>query len=149
VSLEEQSYTTEVAASPADCYAVITDFSSYPRWSSAVSVAEVRQHHPDGAAKQVQMELDIKIRRIRYVLEYHHEPPTRLTWSLVEGDVKAVQGSYVFEEAGQDRTQITCTQAVDIGFWVPGFLKSKFERQALKDSVEEFKHEVEARQIRG
>jgi len=149
VASQEQSYTTEVAASPADCYAVITDFPAYPRWSSAVCLAEVRQHHPDGTAKQVQMELDIKIRRIRYVLEYQHEPPTRLTWSLVEGDVKGIEGSYVFEEISTDRTQVTCTQAVDVGFWVPGFLRSIFERQALKDSVEEFKREIEARTGRG
>jgi len=148
MGLQEQSYTTEIAASPADCYAVITDFPAYPRWSSAVSAAQVREHHPDGTAKQVQMELDIKIRRIRYVLEYCHEPPARLSWSLVEGDVKAVEGSYVFEEAGPSSTRVTCTQAVDIGFWVPGFLKSIFERQALRDSVEEFKREVEARQSR-
>jgi len=147
--MEQQSYTTEVAASPATCYEVITDFPAYPRWSAAVCRAEVRAQYEDGAAKQVEMELDIKIRRIRYVLEYQHQPPTRLTWSLVEGDVKGIEGSYVFEEIGQDRARVTCTQAVDIGFWVPGFLRSIFERQALKDSVEEFKREIEARTGRG
>jgi hypothetical protein len=80
------------------------------------------------------------------VLEYRHDPPARLTWSLVEGDIKGVEGSYLFEEVGPGRTQMTCTQAVDIGFWVPGFLKSLFESQALKESVEELKREVEARQ---
>jgi hypothetical protein len=44
---------------------------------------------------------------------------------------------------------MTCTQGVDIGFWVPGFLKSLFESQALKDSVDELKREVEARQQAG
>ena len=147
--MQEQSYTTTVAATPAECFAVITDFNSYSRWSSAICGATVRAHHPDGTPKQVEMQLDMKIRTIRYVLEYRHEAPTRLTWSLVEGDIKAVQGSYLFEEVGSGRTEMTCTQGIEIGFWVPGFLKSLFESQALKDSVEELKREVEARQQAG
>jgi ribosome-associated toxin RatA of RatAB toxin-antitoxin module len=146
---QRQSYSTTVAASAADCFAVITDFAAYPHWSSPIRATDVRQRYPDGLAKQVEMELDMKIRRIRYVLEYQYEPPARLTWVLVEGDLKAVEGSYVFEEAGQGRTEVTCTQAVDIGFWVPGFLLGLFERQALRDTVEEFKQEVEARQRLG
>lgn len=144
--MQEQTYTTTAAATPADCYAVITDFASYPRWSSAIRRATVREQHPDGSPKQVEMQLDMKVRTIRYVLEYRHDPPARLTWSLVEGDIKGVEGSYLFEEVGPGRTQMTCAQAVDIGFWVPGFLKSLFESQALKESVEELKREVEARQ---
>ena len=72
-------------------------------------------------------------------------PPRRLQWSLVEGDVKAVVGSYLFEDAGAGRTRITCTQAVDVGFWIPGFLRRVFEQHALKESVEELKTAVEAR----
>jgi ribosome-associated toxin RatA of RatAB toxin-antitoxin module len=143
--MEEQSYTTEAAATPADCYAVITDFAAYPDWSGAICSAEVRERYPDGSAKQVQMELDMKIRRVHYVLEYQHEPPGRLQWFMVEGDVKAIEGSYLFEDAGTGHTRITCTQAVDVGFWIPGFLRRIFEQQALKDSVEELKTEVEAR----
>jgi ribosome-associated toxin RatA of RatAB toxin-antitoxin module len=147
--MQQQSYTTTVAASPQACFTVITDFDSYTRWSSAIRAATVRERHPDGMPKQVEMQLDMKIRTIRYVLEYQHEPPTRLTWSLVDGDIKAVEGSYLFEEVAPGRTQMTCTQGVDIGFWVPGFLKSLFESQALKDSVDELKREVEARQQAG
>ena len=142
---QDQTYTTTVAATPEECFRVITDFASYPRWSAAVCAANVMAHHPDGSVKQVEMQLDIKIRRIRYVLEYRHEPPARLQWSLVEGDIKAVEGRYVFERSGPHETQVTCTQVIDIGFWIPGFLRRMFEQQALRDSVEEFKREAEAR----
>lgn len=149
MALEGQTYTTTVAASPSDCFAVITNFAAYPEWSSAVRAATVRDHHSDGLAKQVEMELDIKIRRIRYTLEYRYEPPTRLMWHLVGGDLKGVEGSYVFEEVSSGCTQVTCTQAVDVGFWIPGFLRSVFEQQALRDSVEEFKRAVEAQGTAG
>ena len=65
-------------------------------------------------------------------------------WHLVEGDVKAVQGSYRFEPAGA-RTKATCTQEVDVGFWIPGPIRRTFERKALQDSVEEFRRAVETR----
>lgn len=144
MALQGQTYTTTVAASPSDCFAVITNFPAYPNWSSAVRSTTVRAAHPDGIAKQVEMELDIKVRRIRYTLEYCYDPPTRLEWHLVAGDIKGVEGAYVFEEISPGCTQVTCTQAVDVGFWIPGFLRSVFEQQALRDSVEEFKRAVEA-----
>jgi ribosome-associated toxin RatA of RatAB toxin-antitoxin module len=145
MALEQQSYTTTVAASPEECFSVVTDFAAYPSWSSAVRTAAVAERYPDGLAKRVAMELDIKIRRIHYVLEYQYERPGRLTWRLVDGDLRAVEGSYTFAGRGDGRTEVTCTQGVDIGFWIPGFLRSTFERQALKDSVQEFAQEVARR----
>ena len=58
--------------------------------------------------------------------------------------MKDVEGSYEFAEAGS-RTKATCTQAIDIGFWVPGPIRRPFEQKALRDSVEEFKVAVESR----
>src|SRR5439155_565902 len=65
-------------------------------------------------------------------------------WRMVDGDVKDVQGSYTFTPA-DGPTKATCTQAIDIGFWIPGFLRSTFEKKALQDSVEEFRRAVESR----
>ncbi|TMA46925.1 MAG: hypothetical protein E6J83_05580, partial [Deltaproteobacteria bacterium] len=81
---------------------------------------------------------------VRYVLEYSYDPPHGARWRMVEGDVRDVQGSYTFTPAG-GRTKATCTQAIDIGFWIPGFLRSTFEKKALQDSVEEFRKAVESR----
>ena len=145
MGMEQQSASATVAASPEDCFAVITDFDTYPQWSAAVCKTEVRDRYPDGLARQVEMQLDIKLRKIRYVLEYRYERPLRLTWTLIEGDLKAVTGAYAFELLKPGNTRMTCTQAIDIGFWIPGFLRAVFERQALKDSVEELKTEVEKR----
>src|SRR5438046_10050508 len=82
---------------------------------------------------------------VRYTLDYEYEPPRGGRWHLVESpDVKDVHGSYVFEPAGK-RTRATCTQTIEIGFWVPGFLRAPLEQKALRDSGEEFKKAVEAR----
>lgn len=140
-----QSCSATIAASPEVCFAVITDFASYPRWASAVRQAQVLDSDETGLPRRVAFELDAVVKTLRYVLSYEYEAPREVRWRLVEGDVKAVEGSYRFEPTGEGTTRATCTQAVELGFWVPGPLKRAFERKALADSVAEFKREAEAR----
>jgi hypothetical protein len=144
VSDFSQSYSTRIAAPMAECFAVLTDFAAYPQWSGPVRECRVLDRHPDGLARRVAFALDFTLKTVRYVLEYAYDAPRGARWHLVEGDLKAVEGSYRFVETG-DHTEATCSQAVDIGFWVPGPLRRPFEQKALRDSVEEFKRAVEAR----
>ena len=143
-----QSYSTTIAAPLADCFAVLTAFEDYPRWSSPISSCRVLERYPDGLPKHVEFQLDMTVKTIRYVLDYVYDKPHGATWSLVEGDVKDVSGEYRFEEDG-DHTTATCSQAIDLGFWLPGFVRSGLEKKALHDSVEEFRQAVEARRRDG
>jgi uncharacterized membrane protein len=144
VSEVRQSYSTAVAGSVDACFAVLTDFETYPQWSSVIKKCRVLERHPDGLAKRVEFVLDMTIKTIRYVLEYEYEPPHGASWTLIEGDVKSVEGTYRFDDTPAGVTA-SCSQAVDIGFWVPGFIRSLAEAKALRDSVEEFKRAVETR----
>lgn len=139
-----QSYSAVVDGSIEDCFAVLTDFAAYPQWSGPVKECRVLDRHPDGLPRRVAFTLDMKLKTIAYVLEYTYEPPNRARWQLVEGDIKDVRGSYEFAAAGP-RTKATCSQTVDIGFWIPGPIRRPFEQKALRDSVEEFKQAVETR----
>lgn len=139
-----QSFTTEIDAAPEDCFATILDFGAYPSWSSVITRTSILEYDADGIARVVEFELDMTIKTIRYVLEYTASPPGRLDWKLVEGDVAGVEGCYRFEPAG-GKTRTTCEQFVDLGFWVPGPIRRIAEQKALKDSVLEFKAEVERR----
>jgi hypothetical protein len=145
VSEYSQTYSTAVAGSIDDCFAVLIDFPDYVRWSSPITTCRVLEHHPDGLPKQVEFGLDMTIKTLRYVLEYEYDRPNGATWRLVEGDVKDVEGSYRFVSAGDGTTTATCTQSIDLGFWLPGFIRSTFEKKALHDSVEEFRRAVEQR----
>src|SRR5258706_8191714 len=75
-----QSYSTTVAGTIESCFAVLTDFESYPQWSSPIKKCRVLDRHPDGLAKRVEFTLDMTIKTIRYVLEYQWEPPVGATW---------------------------------------------------------------------
>ena len=137
-----QTYSTDVAASVDDCFAVLTDFESYPKWSGPVKECRALDRHADGLPRRVAFAVDM-IKTMRYVLEYTWERPHGGSWRLIEGDLKSVEGSYRFEPSGKT-TKATCTQAVDIGFWVPGPIRRTLEGKALRDSVEEFKKAAEA-----
>jgi hypothetical protein len=143
VSEFSQSYSADVAGSVEDCFAVLTDFDAYPDWSGPVQECRVLDRHPDGLPRRVLFAVSM-VKTMRYTLEYTWDKPHGGRWHLVEGDIKDVQGSYRFEPAGT-RTKATCSQSVDIGFWVPGPIRRPLEQKALRDSVEEFKKAVESR----
>lgn len=139
----EQKFSTEFDVSVQQCFATVTDFEQYPRWFSPIESTEVLERYPNGLAKRVALRIDIKIKSIGYVLEYKYKKPTQLTWTAVAGDLESIVGSYVFEKLGPQRTRVTCRQAVSFGFWVPGPIRAVMERQALKQSVLEFKAAAE------
>ena len=144
VSDYRESYSTHVGAGVETCFAVLTDFAAYPDWSSPVRECTVLTRHPDGLPHHVAFVLDTPIKTIRYTLAYTWDPPHGGQWELVSGDVAGVEGSYEFVPSRTGCTA-TCAQAIDLGFWVPGFLRSVFEKKALKDSVEEFRAAAENR----
>jgi hypothetical protein len=143
MSEAQQSHSAEVEASIERCNEILLDFERYPEWSGPITEAHVLERDADGRGTRVAFALDMKIRTVRYTLGYRFELPERATWSLVEGDVTSVEGEYRFESLGKDRTRATCSQSVDVGFWIPGPLRRVFEKQALRDSVEDFKRAAE------
>ena len=143
----QQSFTTTIEAPVALCFEAIADFEAYPTWSGPVSKIAVLDRHPDGHARRVEFEVDMKLRTMRYVLEYTWHPPNRLTWKMVEGDLADIEGSYVFEADGAKRTTATCSQAISLGFWVPSLILKPIEQTALKQSVLDFKVEAERRAV--
>lgn len=150
MSEASQSQSVDVEASVSVCVSVLLDFPHYPTWSGPIQSCRVLEVDAAGRGRIVEFVLDMKIRSVRYVLEYAYDlhpgdQPASATWSLVEGDVAAVDGSYRFEPLGKKRSRATCSQSVDVGFWIPGPLRRIFERQALRDSVLEFKAEAERR----
>ncbi len=140
-----QQFSTTVDADVQTCFETLVDFERYPEWSSPITEARVLERYPDGLAKQVEFKINIKIKTIRYVLEYSYQPPRLLEWKSTGGDVKEIRGRYVLEPKGEDETEATCMQSVSLGFWLPGFLRSTFEQQALRQSVLEFKAGAEKR----
>jgi uncharacterized membrane protein len=145
MAAETHEFSTEIEASPLDCFKAIVDFERYPQWSSAIEDVAVLERDADGIGRIVEFRINMRFKVIRYVLSYAYRKPTELTWRSVDGDVESIEGSYGFEKREGNRTYTTCRQAVSLGFWVPGPLRKLAERTALRQSVLEFKQEVERR----
>jgi len=139
-----QEFTTEVNAPVDLCFSTITSFESYPEWFSSIEHSRVIDRYRDGLGKVVEYRIDMKLKSIRYVLEYEYEKPTQLVWHSVDGDIEAIEGRYLFERVSAKISRASCRQAVSMGFWVPGPIRKIMERQALQQSVLEFKAAAEA-----
>ena len=106
-------------------YEVVVDYERYPEFVPGIRKCRVRN---GGAEKQVEYELDLGIRRIKYVLRHDEQRPRRVSWSLVSGDMlKLSNGSWdLAEEQGKTRA----TYSVEIQIARPPLVP-----QALVDRV--------------
>lgn len=137
----ESAHAEVIAGSPAACLEALLDFPSYPEWQSAVKSAEVLE---DGPAPVVEFHIDAKLKTVRYVLRYHPEPPSRLWWEYVEGDVRSVAGDYELEDLGDGTTRATYRLDIDPGRFVPGPVRKLLTEGVMRASVRELKQRVEA-----
>lgn len=130
-----------IAGTPGACFEAVTDFGSYPEWQSAVKDCHVLEHSAETVV--VEFEVDAKVRRVRYVLRYHLEPPRRLWWEYLEGDLRSIDGDYEFEDLGDGTTRATYRVGLDPGRFVPGPVRRLLTGQVMRVSVAELRDRVE------
>lgn len=137
---------TEVIRAPIDlCFDTLVDFAHYPEWFRVIRTATVEEADPAAQRWRVRYELDAILKTITYTLAYEGQRPGLLLWRMTTGDLAAIEGRYDLVELEPGLTEATCTQALDIGMWVPGMVRSVFERSAIQDSVRELKKAAEDR----
>ncbi|HVL64548.1 MAG TPA: SRPBCC family protein [Actinomycetota bacterium] len=141
---EKVKDSIDIEASAEEIFEVATDFSAYPDWNANIKQVEIKETDDDGRATQVWYEVDAKIKVLRYTLEYDYsDAPEGFSWTLVEGDVKTLEGSYAFDEF-EDVTDVTYELKIDPGFKVPGMLRRQAEKMIVRTALEDLKKRVEA-----
>jgi uncharacterized membrane protein len=107
---------TVVIDAPIDrVYAVAADVAASPRWQPQFKDAEVLERDADGNQTLVHLVTDGKVRDLHSDVQFHFDPPAGLRWRQVNGDLKAVEGSWAFEDLGDERTRATYALSVDLG----------------------------------
>jgi len=92
-------------------YDIVVDYERYPEFVPGIRRCRVR----DGKAeKLVEYELDLGIRRIKYVLRHEEQRPRRVAWSLVSGDMMKVSNGSWELSAVEDRTQAIYSVEIQI-----------------------------------
>ncbi len=82
---------------------VIADYGRYPEFVPGCHACRVVRQA--GGEKHVEYEIDLGVKKVRYVLRHVEEPPARMTWSLVSGDLMKVSNGAWELSAEDGRTR--------------------------------------------
>jgi len=134
-----------VGASPRLCFDALLEYETFPDWQSAVKWVEVVTRDQHGRGREVHFEVDAKLKTVRYELEYSYEPPHRIAWCYLGGDIRDVDGEFIFEDQGDGTTLATYSLALDPGVWLPDRVARMINQQVMRRSVQELRERVEGR----
>lgn len=147
--MPEQATERTVINAPLErCYDVAADIERYPEWAADVKEAEVLERDAEGRPVTVAFRTAAMGRSTSYTLAYDHsEAPSRLSWTLEEGDVtRVLDGSYEFTALDDDptSTEVAYTLEVELVVPLPGFVKRRAETKILRTALPELKARVES-----
>jgi carbon monoxide dehydrogenase subunit G len=109
------SASTEIEAPLATVWAAVEDVLDAPSWQGGLDESTALEHDPQGRPTLVETVSDIKVRRVKTVVRFSYEEPTRLSWTQEKGDMKSVQGAWELEDLGENRTRATFVLDADPG----------------------------------
>ncbi|MER3395230.1 MAG: hypothetical protein C4319_00360 [Acidimicrobiia bacterium] len=162
----EESKTLEIDAPVEVVYEVITDFERYPEWARSLRKVVVHDGLRSGAEAcadsvapsgesyhpaEVEFFGGAMGFHARYRLRYKFDPPTKLEWDLVDGEVKglflkfsisSLNGSYVFEPTQDGRALATYTLRVAFPVAL-GPLRKKAEEIVMETGLKDLKYRAE------
>lgn len=134
----------EVKGSVEDCYAVATDFAAYPDWEKNTRKAEVTESDDQGRATRVWFEFETPVKMVTYTLAYDHsEAPKALSFDMIDGDLKEMNGRWTFEGQGET-TRVVYEMSVRPDFPIPALIKRALEKKMSRSCVKTVKTRVEA-----
>lgn len=138
--------STEIEAPIERVWAVVEDVPIAPAWQRGLVAVTVLEHDAERRPALVELESDLRIRRMKTLVRYSYEPPVRLIWTQVKGDLRSVEGSWLLEDLGGGRTAATYTIEGDPGGMLGMLLRGPVEvavRVALSARPGELKAHVE------
>lgn len=121
---------------------VVTDIDAYPEWMSAFKKAVILERDSENRPAKAEFEVDAMIKTIHYVLAYTYSAD-RISWSMVEGDVKEIKGSYTLDPQ-EGTTEVTYAYEIDAGFPVPGFLRKQGVKMMVSGALNDLKKRAES-----
>ena len=127
---------------------LVVDYERYPEFVPGIRACRVRSV---AGEKHVEYELELGVKRIRYVLRMVEERPSRVAWSLVSGDMmKVSNGAWVLaEEGGRTRAEYAIEIQISRPPLVPQAIvdrvSDELTRIQLPRTLEAFKARAERR----
>src|SRR5882672_1795854 len=155
---ERTKSSIDIAAPPAAVLKVITDFEAYPEWAGEVKEAKVLSRFDtedvqkvaaadpaEPLARQVWYRMDAGAVRDEHTLQYEYPSPHEVRWSLVSSTMmRALDGSYLVEDAGDGTSHVTYQLAVEVRMPMIGLIKRKAEKLIIERALAGLRARVEA-----
>ena len=111
----EGSSSVEIHAPIERCWEVVEDVPSAPDWQGGLVEMVVLERDDQGRALECEALSDAKLRKVRTRVRFTYEPPTRLSWTMLEGDLDSMEGYWLLEDLSGAMTRATYGVAVDPG----------------------------------
>jgi ribosome-associated toxin RatA of RatAB toxin-antitoxin module len=115
VSLVSGESSGEVEASIESCWSVVEDLSRAPEWQQGLRSVTVVERDADGRPLVCDTVIDAKFRDVSCRVRCSFEPPRRMTFERISGEIPALRGSWELEPLGPERTRAVYALAVDPG----------------------------------
>ena len=109
------SRSIEIAAPLERCFAIAADLDHVPEWHGTMTDVEVLERNGDGLATLVESEIHVTVARVRVRLRFGYDEPIGLHWTCEGGDLRALDGSWRFEDRGDGRTLATYSLQIGVG----------------------------------
>jgi ribosome-associated toxin RatA of RatAB toxin-antitoxin module len=139
-----ECHSTDIAASPAQCYAALIDFEHLSEWQGAVREARVLERDGEGRGSVVEYEIDARIKRVRYTLRQVHDEPHRLGCEYLGGDFRDFSGEWRFRARdGGAATHVELDLRLDPGRFVPGPVRAAISDAVMRRALRDLKTHLE------
>jgi len=109
------SASAEIDAPIDAVWAIVEDVGGWPAWQDKLGKLDVLERDPGGRASVCRMELDAGITTIKLTLDCSYDPPARMSFERVSGDLKALAGAWRLDDLGEGRTRATYELEVNPG----------------------------------
>ncbi|MGB0120726.1 MAG: SRPBCC family protein [Solirubrobacterales bacterium] len=140
--------TVEIDAPKARCYEIISDLESSPDWQEAMISAKVLKTDSEGRAALVEIKSDAKVREVTSHLAFEYQPEDGMTWEQKKGDLKWLNGKWLLEDLGDDRTRATYSLEADtgrmLGLLIKGPVQDKVKDMLTRDAADGLKKKAES-----
>lgn len=148
MGLLEASWTVEIEAPRDRVFKVAADVPASPDWQPALETVETVETDSDGRATLVETTSDAVVKKTRQRLRFSYDDPAGMTWTQEKGDVKSLDGSWVFTELAPERTKATFALEVDpgrmLGMLLRGPVEGKVKEHLTRGAAEGLKQRVES-----
>jgi uncharacterized protein YndB with AHSA1/START domain len=135
-----------IKARPEAVWAVMTDCRQTLRFVPGLRLCRPVGGSPDGRWEDIEQEVRYSwfMPTVRYVFRAEYDPPHRINFHRIRGDLKQEEGSWVLTPTPDgSATLVEYGMYLDPGFWIPQWLVNRTLRTDLPAALAGLRERVE------